>query len=231
MAGEINPKDPVIQEIIPSLKETPFKIQSATNRQWERAWKMSLDDFSFTEDQVRHFIKGKIQIVAIELFYKTIKGLDFYLGVQYHPDLKGPQDPFEFMTTYFQTLLELKDRSFQNMAQHLGKVLNHDPSTFSFAEPTSVLLGVVDWWMTFGPCEIWRRGEPRSLSLRALRQKLKGHENLTSNTKNYTGLEFVYDLVPKYWVSFQVGERDKDMFHLDYDRTLKLLSEYLNFTV
>jgi hypothetical protein len=77
MAGEINPRDPVIQEIIPSLKETPFKIQSATNRQWERAWKMSLDNFSFSEDQVRHFIKGEIQIVAIELFYKTIKGFDF----------------------------------------------------------------------------------------------------------------------------------------------------------
>ena len=216
-----------LQKVSESLLGSPFKVQSAIDRQWEKAWKISLDDFVYTEGQLRGFVEGKSHIVGIELFYKTKEGADLYLGMQYHQGLAGIRSPFEFVATYFQAISELKDRSFQNVIYRLGEVLNQDPSTFVFDEPGSILMGVVDWWLTFGPCEIWRRGEAKRISLRALRQKLAGHEGLISNDKNYTGLEFVYDVIPKYWISFQVGDLEAGRFQLNYDRTLRLLSEYL----
>jgi hypothetical protein len=212
-----------------SLLESPFKIQSAIDRQWEKAWKVSLDDFVYTEDQIRDFVKGESQIVGVELFYKAKAGTDLYLGMQYHQDLTGIRSPFEFVAAYFRAISELKDRSFQNVIYRLGEVLNQAPSTFVFDEPSSILMGVVDWWLTFGPCEIWRRSEEKRISLHALKQKLEGHLGLISNERNYTGLEFVYDLIPKYWISFQVGELKEGRFQLNYDRTLQLLSEYLSF--
>lgn len=219
--------NPFLRRVSESLVESPFKIQSAVDRQWEKAWKIGLDDFDYTEDQIRSFVKGESRIVGIELFYKTKTGADLYLGMQYHQGLTGIRSPFEFVAAYFRTISELRDRSFQNVMYRLGEVLNQDPSTFVFDEPSSILMGVVDWWLTFGPCKIWRRGERRRLTAAALREKLKGHEGLVSNDKNYTGLEFVFDVIPKYWISFQVGELEAERFQLNYDRTLRLLSEYL----
>lgn len=222
-----------IQKINQTLSGRPFNIQAAVNREWEKAWKIPLDhsDFVYNLEEIEKFAKGKGSVVGIELFYKTKEKMDFYLGVQYHPGLKGVQNPIEFITRYFQILAELESRTFDSLLPHLGEALNRDPETFLRQPPTSVVLGVVDWWLTFGPCEVWGRGEAWEMTLDQLKRKLEGHEGLISNNKNYTGLEFVYDTLPRHWLSFQASEKIGEIFQLNYSRALNLLSEYLDFAV
>ena len=212
-----------------NLTNSPFKVQMAVNRQWENAWKINLDNFNFSESKIKKFVKKNTKIVATELFYKTKDKRDFYIGIQFHPDLKKTKNPYSFLKTYLNTLRDLKDKSFPSVLNSLGLNLHGNKETFLTQEPSLIVMGIVDWWMTFGPCRIWKKGEEKVISAQILNGKLNGHNNLVLNNKNYPGLEFVYNYVPKYWISFQAGEKNGAMFKLDTSYVVDLLKKLLNF--
>jgi len=211
------------------LTSNPFKVQMAVNRQWEKAWKISFNNFNFTENEIKDFVKKDTEIVAVELFYKTKDKKDFYFGVQYHPDLKNIENPYAFLKTYMNTVKELKDRSFHSVISNLGQNLNDNKETFLTCEPSSIVMGIVDWWMTFGPCTIWKKGKEKVISSQILNKKLESNKNLITNDKNYPGIEFVYDCTPKHWISFQAGEKEESEFKLDASYVVDLLETLLDF--
>jgi len=218
-----------IKSLNNKLTRSPFKLQMAVDRQWEEAWKINFDNFKFSEDEIRKFVGKDTQIVAVELFYKTNDKRDFYFGVQYHPDLKRIENPYTFLKTYLSTLKELKDRSIYSVISNLGQNLNGNKETFLTYEPSSIVIGIVDWWMTFGPCTIWEKGEEKFINSQILHEKLESNKNLISNGKNYPGLEFVYNYTPKHWISFQVGEKEGSEFKLDASHIVELLEALLDF--
>lgn len=218
-----------VKSINDKLTDNPFKVQMAVNRQWEKAWKIDFNNFNFSENEIKDFVKKDTEVIAVELFYKTKDKRDFYIGIQYHPDLNKVENPYSFLKTYLNTLKDLKDKSLPSIVLNLGLNLDGNEDAFLTREPSSIVLGIVDWWMTFGPCTIWEKGEEKVISRKILLKKLESNRNLISNDKNYPGIEFVYNYVPKHWISFQAGEKSGVIFELDTSYVVDLLKILLDF--
>jgi hypothetical protein len=217
----------VISQLSNSLQPTPFKIQAAVNRQWEKAWKMDPTNIIVSDEDIKKFV-GTAEIAAIELFYKTKDNTDFYLGIQFHKGLKNTPTTYDFFNIYFSILKSTPNLSLINVVKLLGERLDNNEELIQMKEPTSIAIGVVDFWMTYGPCTIWKSGEDTAaMNSNILNTKLIGHENLLQNKDNHTGLELIYDGVPKYWFSFQVSQKKEEIYTLQMSMVRKLLSTYL----
>ena len=143
----------MISKLSDYLQQTPFKVQAAVNRQWEKAWKMDPKDINVSDEDIRTFV-GEAEIAAIELFYKTKDNTDFYLGLQFHKELKNAPTTYNFFKLYFSVLRSGGDLSLQNVSKLLGTQLDNNEKMIQIKEPTSIAIGVVDFWMTYGPCAI-----------------------------------------------------------------------------
>ena len=181
-----------------------------------------------SDEELKKFV-GEADIAAIELFYKTKDNTDFYLGLQFSRDLKNAPTPYDFFKIYFSVLKSEGDLSLQNVIKLLGTQLDNNKTMIQINEPTSIAIGVVDFWMTYSPCIIWKRGEEKNISNSIIKTKLVGHENLVQNKDNYTGLELIYDGAAKYWLSFQVSIKQGEDYVLQENIIKNVLSSYALF--
>jgi len=216
----------IIESAVSVLEPVPYKIQMAVDRHWENAWKIDISRFEYSEDEINGFLQQNPTVVAAELFYKTRDGDDVYLGIQYDRHLKNASTPGDFLRRYLSALKNLRDRSFPSVIAVLGESLNNDASTFCSVPPASVVMGVVDWWMTFGPCKIWNRRESE-VTEPYVRNRLSTRPKIISNEKNYAGLEFEFDSVTTHWLSFQVSDKKDGVYILNMSKVLALLKEGL----
>ncbi len=216
----------LIESVANLLVSTPYKLQMAVNRRWENAWRIPISQFEYSEARVNEFLGKRPEIVAVELFYKTKDGHDFYFGIQHSPQLKNARDPHEFLLLYLSVIQEFGNTSFPAVVRALGKSLHAQTGTFFSGQPNSTVLGVVDWWMTFGPCEIWKPGDS-AITGEHVRQQLAKHPKLLSNEKNYTGLEFEFASPTAHWLSFQVSEKITGGYTLDVKKVVSLFNTLL----
>jgi len=217
----------IIVSVVPLLADAPYKIQVAVDRQWESALKLNFSQLEFDEQQIKGFLRGNPEIVAIELFYKTLDGFDFYIGIQHGNKLKKVATPIEFIYQYILSLKRLQDLSLPSVIRSLGESLNGDPRAFFSEQPASAALGVVDYWMTFGPSEIWKQGEAE-VTEQHVRQKLSAHPDLLSNDKNYVGLEVVFNTPTLHWLSFQVSDAYEGKYVLNIPKIYTLMNNYFH---
>lgn len=218
----------MIQTLSNTLQQAPFKIQAAVNRQWEKAWKMDPKNIVVSNEEIHTFV-GDAEIAAIELFYKTKDNTDFYLGLQFHKELANTPTVYNFFNIFFSVIRSESDLSLQSIVRHLGIRLDNNETLIQMGQPTSIAVGVVDFWMTYGPCTIWQRGDEKIMNGDILQSKLVGHENLIQNKDNHTGLEFIYDGKPKYWFSFQASVKQGDLYILQPTKVQELVHTYLGF--
>lgn len=217
----------LIDKLSGTIKDGPYKIQFAVNREWEKALKIDLiNHVELSETEVSNFLGNEPRIIAGEVFFKTKDNKDCYIGIQWDETFTNAKTPRIFFETYLKTVILNKGTSFTNLLSQLGIAFFTNDNAFLDQTCTSIELGVVDFWMSLGPLRIYTQGDTIPTSEQIV-EKVNTLSHIIENSYNYVGLEYVFENSPKHWFSFQVSNKNvENNWELEVDDVIDYVQEF-----
>lgn len=204
------------------LLPPPRLLQLAIDGKWETALKLPFADGKPQAVMIQEFLAGRRDNIAIEIFYETQLG-EAYLGLRYHPQLSGVVGPLQFLMSVIDSVFGMSDEPFSRFVEDLSERVSNRKDTLLVGSPTSVELGIVNYWKSYPPITIWKQGRRMPASESEISDLLRMHDHILHNEDNYAGLEFVYKKLPMHWLAFQVSDKLHSSWELSTETLLKYL--------
>lgn len=218
----------LMDNVIASISTKPTSMQVAKDGEWECSLKWQLDKFP---SSLPTFLRDAYQSLGAELFFDQPDGV-FVLGIEFRDRLKTPTE-FEFVQAIHNVARQFP--SFSEVLTHLNRnIVGTD--TLLKDDPDIIRVGVVDHWFSVGPCEIWRKGEAKSISLESIQRRLDQHPLVNENSLNYQGMSFVFNIdaiLPSlcHWIKSPCSVYDSQTWKVDTKKIAHFLHSWAGFKI
>lgn len=209
------------------FKGAPYLIQFAKNGEYENAWKISLLDSSPpTYKEVKNYVsKGDFETLAVEFFWHgSQKDTDDVITVLYNDTLQVNEE--FFVKRMLQGFYESLD--FSELVDFIDKhIIGFQ---FLFKIPMDFArVGVVDFWFSEGPIDIWQRGN--EINKEELLRKLETNPKVLKSTKNYQAMARIFNFEgnrpgPYHIIHSVCTKKNGKTWELDKEKLYKDLVDF-----
>lgn len=218
----------LFEQLCKTISSSPLFVQVALQGKWEDSWSISFEEGMPSIEEIDTYLKKGTEGIAFEVFFQTTLGYKCFLGVRFKEGLVVAT-PREFLIVSFQSIWSL--RTIVEMASDLSKKLTGNPKTLFDIDPTSIELGVSNWWKSMGSIKIWTSAEGKVINKEILKKQLQASPHLLNNNNNYVAMEFNYEVIPHYWVALQVSDEKNGKWILNENFLEALLHNLLQISI
>ncbi len=184
-------------------------IQFTKNYDFINSWKL-FPDFTSSDKEINNFLTSKFnEPLSFECFIDIPKGFKIVgytcQNINYKEFINGSIE-------------------FAKSADKINSFINKTKNN----EPDMIKVGILDHWFETGPCLLWQKGDPKSLEIKSIKNKLAKYPQIEKTNINPQGISFYYSqnsYTPEHWIMFSTNKKDGDEYLLDYDDVLKLIIE------
>lgn len=223
----------MIDQITNDIKSKPYLIQIAKDDVWEKTWDIDpskdLPDAQAIDD---YLAQSPFEFVSIEAVFNEGNDKQYIFGIDDMEGLKT-STPKQFIQVFIDAVAKYED--FAGFIRTLNRQLIDDQS-FLIGDADLIRIGIVNHWFSIGPCVVWEKGWPKTITTKILEERLDKKPDVKETNLNYQGMSFLFHkdtatMVPAHWIKSPCSKKENDVWKLDTQIILQYLHAWQNFTI
>ena len=222
-------KNLIVKNINNYIVGKPFLINISKDDQWEKAWKINCNQSPPSDQEIEKCLNEPFASLAIEAWFNDKYNETTIFGIGYSQKFNSKNEK-DFLRVIIKESFEYQN--FIQFIDNLNKILTGTDGFFFQTNPDLIRVGVVDHWFSVGPCQIWEKSSPPTLSLTEIKEKFKDKPALILTNLNFIGVAYVYKSESGYYyIKPQCSTKQERTHLLDYQKILRSTKELFDFEI